>query len=310
MTVKGYYGERTANAANAVRRHAFVARQKDRSALAITGATILEVNRERIVLPRENALVFTLSTKDTFDRELYLGSSINPASDRVPEGSCSFLDMREEAALRVNTAINLMQFYLPIQSLNEIAEEARQPHFSGISLASGTIVHDPIIRRLSNALEPCFLKPEEVSHLFIDHISKAFAAHVSYTYGRALAEPRVARGGLAPWQEKRIRDILDANLSVDISLDDLAAECRLSARQLTRAFRSSMGMPPHRWLLIHRVEKAKSRLTRPGISLSEIASACGFADQSHFTRVFTQMVGVSPGVWRRQMGNEYNAAMH
>jgi AraC-like DNA-binding protein len=60
-----------------------------------------------------------------------------------------------------------------------------------------------------------------------------------------------------------------------------------------------MGIAPHRWLLNRRVELAKDLLRDRESSLSEIALRCGFADQSHFTRVFTRRAGVSPGSWRR-----------
>ncbi len=60
-----------------------------------------------------------------------------------------------------------------------------------------------------------------------------------------------------------------------------------------------MGVAPHRSLLNRRVELAKDLLRSRASSLSEIALRCGFADQSHFTRVFTRRAGVSPGAWRR-----------
>jgi AraC family transcriptional regulator len=63
-----------------------------------------------------------------------------------------------------------------------------------------------------------------------------------------------------------------------------------------------MGMAPHRWLLTRRIEVAKESLRDRRSSLSDVALACGFADQSHLTQVFTRMVGVSPGAWRRAVG--------
>jgi Helix-turn-helix domain len=68
---------------------------------------------------------------------------------------------------------------------------------------------------------------------------------------------------------------------------------------LSRAFRQSIGLPPHQWLLQRRVDKAKQLLRDSRSPLAEVAADCGFADQSHFTRVFTRAVGISPGQWRR-----------
>jgi AraC family transcriptional regulator len=58
-------------------------------------------------------------------------------------------------------------------------------------------------------------------------------------------------------------------------------------------------MAPYQWLLQRRVDKAKQLMRNAGVPLSEVAVSCGFADQSHFTRVFTRSVGVSPGQWQR-----------
>ena len=60
-----------------------------------------------------------------------------------------------------------------------------------------------------------------------------------------------------------------------------------------------MGKTPHQFLTQQRVEKAQDLLAFSTLTISEIAAACGFADQSHFTRVFSRAVGIAPGIWRR-----------
>ena len=109
---------------------------------------------------------------------------------------------------------------------------------------------------------------------------------------------RLARGGLAPWQERRAKEMITANLG-GMPLKGLAGECRLSMSHFSRAFHRSVGMPPHRWLMKRRIEVAKEKLHDGRMSLTDVAAACGFSDQSHLSRVFRQTVGVSPGVWRR-----------
>jgi len=69
----------------------------------------------------------------------------------------------------------------------------------------------------------------------------------------------------------------------------------------SRAFRHSVGVTPHNWLLTLRVEVAKQKLREGRLSLWDVALSCGFADQSHLTQVFTRFVGVSPGAWRRAL---------
>ncbi len=107
------------------------------------------------------------------------------------------------------------------------------------------------------------------------------------------------RSRLAPWQVKRVTDFMRANLTETLRLSELAAISGLSPSHFGRAFKGSTGLPPHRWQLNMRIEQARALLADAGASLADIACATGFADQSHFTRVFSRIVGVSPGAWRR-----------
>jgi AraC-like DNA-binding protein len=113
------------------------------------------------------------------------------------------------------------------------------------------------------------------------------------------AEPN--RGGLAPWQMKRACDRLESDLAGKVALQQIATELGLSVSHFSRAFRISTGLPPHQWLLRQRVKAAKQLMTIRDLPLSEIAMSAGFANQSHFTRVFSSLVGVSPGAWRREV---------
>jgi transcriptional regulator GlxA family with amidase domain len=96
--------------------------------------------------------------------------------------------------------------------------------------------------------------------------------------------------------------LVTARIAAQISLKDLANECRLSASHFAKAFKQTIGEPPHRWLLRQRVKVAKKMLAGSKQSIAEIAIACGFADQSHLTRAFSGIIGVTPGAWRR--GND------
>ena len=111
-------------------------------------------------------------------------------------------------------------------------------------------------------------------------------------------------GTLAGWQERRAKAMLAENINGNISLAHLAQECRLSVRHFTRAFRASTGVSAHTWLLRLRIEKAKTLLISSRRSLAEIALECGFADQSHMTRVFRRSIGLSPGAWRRLQSSD------
>ena len=296
---RGYYGDRTAQADRAEQRTALVSTALKRTEMAATRIRMARPDPDRVVtLPREEAIVLTLA-RAPFHRELTCPATGGRSDATVPAGSLSFCDLREANQLRLRTAVDAVEFYVPLAALACVTEPVGRG-MDRFSLGNGDIVDDPVLTQLSDALAAAFAKPEEASQLFIDHMARAVAAHIGHTYAGLTPGPAVARGGLAPWQEKRVRDLVEANLDGDVSIDQLAAECRLSTRHMSRAFRQTMGMPPHRWLLQVRVERAKAHLRERDLGLSDVARLCGFADQSHFTRIFTQLAGVSPGNWRRQ----------
>jgi transcriptional regulator GlxA family with amidase domain len=90
-------------------------------------------------------------------------------------------------------------------------------------------------------------------------------------------------------------------LADDVDAASLAELCGLSVDQFNKAFKAATGIPPHRWLLRERVGRARELLVRSDLSISDIAACCGFADQSHLTRVFKNHIGASPGAWRRDV---------
>jgi transcriptional regulator GlxA family with amidase domain len=105
---------------------------------------------------------------------------------------------------------------------------------------------------------------------------------------------------LTPLQEHRVTSRLLDDLAADTSLSELAELCGLSRSYFIRAFKQVTGTPPHRWLLMQRVKHAKALLRGTNRPIAEIAVACGFADQSHLTRVFSKAFRISPAAWRRQ----------
>ncbi|MGA3197665.1 MAG: helix-turn-helix transcriptional regulator, partial [Terriglobales bacterium] len=86
----------------------------------------------------------------------------------------------------------------------------------------------------------------------------------------------------------------------EVKLETLAEECRLSVSHFARSFRRSFGTSAHRYLILHRIEIAKALLSEMNSSLVEIAAQTGFSDQAALTRTFANVVGATPGKWRRE----------
>lgn len=110
---------------------------------------------------------------------------------------------------------------------------------------------------------------------------------------------RAVTGGLLPWQLRQALELLVVRPGHNVVIAEVAEACSLSRGHFSKAFKRSLGQTPHRWLMARRIALAQELLGQPGISISEVALACGYADQSHLTRDFTAATGLSPGAWQR-----------
>lgn len=131
------------------------------------------------------------------------------------------------------------------------------------------------------------------------------AAEILREMGETHATTReVVRGGLAPWQIRKVTSHVEAHLDQPIRNEDLATIVRLTPSHFGRAFRNSFGATPHEYLIRRRVERAQGLMLTTGARLSEIALDCGLADQAHLSRLFRRLVGETPRAWRRARTGE------
>jgi len=121
------------------------------------------------------------------------------------------------------------------------------------------------------------------------------------------AERPNARGGLAPWQKRKIDRYMRENLNRPLTGGELAAQLSLSAGHFNRAFKETFEESPHAYIVRLRLEMAQEMMLSTAEPLGQIAFACGFADQSHFSKAFRRRVGASPNAWRRRNLTEAQA---
>lgn len=278
---------------------ALVARTISKTPVAITRCRLdAPEHGPTSAIPGEDAYMIVLQMGERSHRELWLDGKPMRTEPLNP-GEVALHDLRRRPVFKMYTPIDSLNFYVPRRSLDDCADDAGSPRCGDLRHTPGIGVHDATLASLGRAVLPAFEYPDQVSQLFIDHFTRALVAHIAGSFGGMKIGERLPRGGLAPWQERRTKEFVDANLDGDISVMLLARACGLSSKHFSRAFRQSTGMAPHQWLLQRRVEKAKDLLRDVKLPLADIAIACGFADQSHFTRVFTRSIGISPGQWRR-----------
>ncbi|MBS0234863.1 MAG: helix-turn-helix transcriptional regulator [Proteobacteria bacterium] len=249
-------------------------------------------------IPNEAAYIISTQLRDFAHRQLWINGRPCPHLSLL-QGCSNLYDLEDDIIAAVKSCFDSVQFYFTRRSLLEYAAANDVRATSTLEMERGLGLPDAIIAFLGHALLPTLARPKEVSALFKEHTACALYAHLLRTYGAGADNKRSPRSQLTSAQVRRVKSLILGNLGGDVSLLEMAQECRLSVSHFTRAFRNATGVPPHRWLLQQRVARAKDLLLNSGTSVAEIAEACGFADQSHLTRVFQQMVGESPVAWRR-----------
>lgn len=135
--------------------------------------------------------------------------------------------------------------------------------------------------------------------LFLDSIEQAMA--VALVNGHALRHRpvQIYKGGLGSARLRRIKELIEAKIEDDLSLDEMAQSVGLSTAHFGRMFRKSTGETPHQFVLRQRIERAKAMLRAPDARVLDVAVACGFKTQQHFAQVFRDVCRVSPTAYRQ-----------
>lgn len=116
----------------------------------------------------------------------------------------------------------------------------------------------------------------------------------------AAAEPMAARGGLAPWQKRKVDRYMRECLERPLRVEEMAEQVSLSVSHFFRAFKESFGTTPHMYIIRLRLELAQRLMLTTEEPLSHIALACGLVDQAHLSTLFRRGMGETPSAWRRR----------
>jgi AraC family transcriptional regulator len=299
MADTGAYGENLGSRFELQRVPTILSRNVKRENLALTeikGDTLAPFQSKSI--PRETAYLVAIQMQDYPNHLYWEDGKPYPVQD-LRVGQTLLYDLQRDPVVLMDKPFHSVHFYLPSDVLDKVAEEAGAPRISELAYKPGFGYDDPTMVNLMNAASTAFVNPDEVPQLFVDHIALAMASHVAATYGGLSSGRHMIKGGLAPWQKKRATELIESRLDGALELEALAKECGLSKRHFCRAFRQSTGQSAHEWLQMRRLDRAKDLLLDKHKSLADIGILSGFSDQSHFTRVFMQYLGTTPGAWRR-----------
>jgi AraC family transcriptional regulator len=213
-------------------------------------------------------------------------------------GGIGIYDLESDPIAFRPTEFDSVHYNVPRTTLDAFTEENDLPYVRALACKQGA--PDAVIYHLTQALLPGLESNAGFSDLFLDHFVQLLVGRLVEAYSEVESPRKPVRGGLAPWQMSRARDLLNHQFHDQLTLPRLAKECGLSVSHFTRSFRQSFGCSAHRYLMLQRVERAKTLLTHSDDGLAQIGLKVGFSDQAAFSRTFRSVVGVSPGKWRSE----------
>jgi AraC family transcriptional regulator len=216
------------------------------------------------------------------------------------------------------TRISFSLMRLDADFVDRIADSVFGEDARGYRLILAERHWDASLTNIAGVLAREVLSGEPGSRLYAESLAGVLAVHLLRHYAEradggalvASSAPRetdvVAPSEIRGRNAVQPRAVADAvafihdNCTREISLGDIAAAARLSPFHLARVFKQALGVSPHQYLIQLRVNSARWLLSAGSgeRSLAELASAVGFADQSHLTRHFKRVLGVTPGQFR------------
>jgi AraC family transcriptional regulator len=251
--------------------------------------------------PQASEKGFTIPVHLVQPNSLNWGSWVDDRYTHTPawrRGSIGIFDLESRPRVLRDTPFEVIHFNIPRATLAAFTEEAELPMVGHLRCPEGHL--DLVLYHLAELIRPYVCQKLELPGLFLDQYLQMLLGHIALTYGVLPSTRQPYRGGLAPWQKRRALDFLEQNLSGDVRLRRLAAECGISASYFCRCFRITFGTSLHKFVVTKRIERAQQLLLHSKLSVAEIAIEAGFSDQAAFSRTFAANLATPPARWRKE----------
>lgn len=160
---------------------------------------------------------------------------------------------------------------------------------------------DPVVHRLVWALGNEFKAGGNQGPMFSESVVITLLGYLLRSE-QNIRESSPAKGGLTSAQLRHCQEFIEANLTENITLDELSRTANVSLFHFIRAFKKSTGMTPHRYILDRRVRSAETLLISSSDSVGDIAKAVGFLSAGHFSSAFQKILQIAPTAYRRANG--------
>jgi AraC family transcriptional regulator len=194
----------------------------------------------------------------------------------------------------------ILQVYVRRSVYERTVQELHGVDGTGADPVPRFAIRDPFLEQLALAVLEALRDGGSAGGLYVDTLAQMIAVHFART-SRPARKPSVRAGvGLAQPRLRRLVDYIEDHLAADVSLETLASVAGVSPVYLARLFKKALGHPPHRYVVLRRLERAKALLRESDNPIVDVALASGFSSQSHLSSWFMRLIGVSPAAYRDQ----------
>ena len=169
------------------------------------------------------------------------------------------------------------------------------------SIQTSMGLDDPVIERFVSLGKRELSDGGAGGRLYVEGLAAALGIHLLRKYGTSKHQTSQHKGGLPPAQLRRVVDYINAHLTNELGLVELAGVAKLGPHHFGAAFKAAMGISPHQYVIERRIDRAREYLHEPDRQIADIAHAVGFSSQSHLTTHFRRLTGVTPARFRRQV---------
>lgn len=192
-----------------------------------------------------------------------------------------------------------LQLHFTPETLVQISEETWGNDRSELAPQPSTFV-DPLILQMGLALKAALENEGTNSRLYADSMTQALVVHLLSRYSTRKKAILGVPGSLSQQQTKSVIDYIQQNLDHNLSLAELAEIVQLSPYHFARLFKQSTGLPPHRYQIKCRIDRAKDLLNSGKFAIAEVAQIVGFSSQGHLNYHFKHLTGTTPKAFLRQ----------
>lgn len=196
--------------------------------------------------------------------------------------------------------IGFAHLYIDPAAIGRMIQEHFDRDPRRVELTDCVAVEAPLIRALMLAMLAEVDAPSSVSRMKLDILLQTVLVQLICDHSTLVTTMPGAPHSLAPSRLRRVLDFIEAHLSDQIELDDLAAVAGSSRFHFAHAFRDATGFPPYRYLVHRRIDAAKTLLLQNNLSMKQISARSGFKSSAQFAVMFKQMFGTTPSRFRRE----------